>query len=178
MTDQTANGTVYIRSTLDSDGRAACLLTWGTITKLLTPEAALTTARELTAAAAAAESDVATIESFRATLKADMRTIGLMVLDIRKRRPMPKGRPALRIASVAGVRTGKPLVHIALGSMKGELDPDEARTMALHWTQTAVAAQIDVRLRYALGEWDKLTPTDIERLFAIVQRSDRGADRE
>ncbi|QQM44990.1 hypothetical protein [Streptomyces liliifuscus] len=161
--------TAYIRSTIDSNGKAACLLQWGQITQLLTPETVLTTARDLMAAAAAAETDIALVDSFRATLKADMDTIGLMVMDIRKRRPSPKGKPALRIAAVAGHRTHKPYVHIARGSMKHELDPDEAREMALHWTEAAIAAQIDVRLRYALGEWDHLDAAAIERLFTLLQ---------
>lgn len=175
MTEQPS---LWIHSGTDAHGNAACRLTWGpTVDVVLTPETVLTTARDLTAAAAAAENDIAVIDSFRATLKLDMTTIGRMVLDIRKRRPVPKGTPALRIAALAGVRSGKPLVHIACGSMKGELTPDEARDIALYWTQAATAAQIDVRLRYALGEWDHLTPDDIERLFAIVKGFAGPADR-
>ncbi|PZG77141.1 hypothetical protein C1I97_37170, partial [Streptomyces sp. NTH33] len=80
---------------------------------------------------------------------------------------------ALRIEAVAGVTTGLPHVNIARGSMKGQLTPDEARQMAAHWTEAAVAAQIDVRLRYALGEWDHLTTDDIEQLFTILQKTHR-----
>lgn len=160
---------VYIGSATDANGKAACLLQWGKITKLLTPETVLTTARDLMAAAAAAETDIALVDSFRATLKLDMNTIGRIVLDIRKRRPMPKGKAALRISAVAGQRTHKPYVHVGLGSLKRELDPDEAREMALHWTEAAVAAQIDVRLRYALGEWNHLNPAQIEQLFTTLQ---------
>lgn len=169
MTNPDDAHTCYIRSTTDpTDGTAACLITWGPVETLLTPEVTLNTARDLMAAAAAAETDIALIGWFREELKADLITTGQMVLDIRKRRPQPEGKTALRITAVAGARTGKPLLHIARGSMKGELSPDEARAMAQHWTEAAVAAQIDARLRYALGEWDHLTPADTEQLFGIL----------
>ena len=35
------------------------------------------------------------------------------------------------------------------------------------------AAQIDVRLRYALGEWDRLNVVEIDRLFALIQDAGR-----
>jgi hypothetical protein len=174
MTDQTQHD-IRIRSTIDPRTRtAACLVDWGpAVQTLITPDVALTTARDLMAAAAAAETDIALIDSFRTTLQLDINTIGSMVADVRTRRPAPKGKTALRISAVAGAHTGKPYVHVARGSMKGELTPDEARQMAQHWTQTATAAQIDVRLRYALGEWDHLDATAIEELFTLIQKAQR-----
>ncbi|EPD63160.1 hypothetical protein [Streptomyces sp. HGB0020] len=77
------------------------------------------------------------------------------------------------MAAAAGAKTGKPWVHIARGSMKGELDPDQARQMAAPWTEAAIAAQIDVRLRYALGELDQLTPDDIDAVFGRLQSLQR-----
>lgn len=166
--------TIWIRSTIDPDTRkAACLLEWGTIQALLQLDVVLTTARDLMAAAAHAEADVAFLAWCRQTLKVDIRTAGHMVLDIRAGRPAPAGKTALRIEALAGIRTGLPLVHVSRGSQKGELSPDEARQMAQQWTEAAVAAQIDVRLRYALGEWDHLTPSDIDRLFELLQKADR-----
>jgi hypothetical protein len=55
--------------------------------------------------------------------------------------------------------------------MKGALTPDEARTMALHWTETALAAQIDARLRYVLGEYPQLGTSDVEDIFAGLRRA-------
>lgn len=166
---------IWIRSTLDPRTQAAaCLVTWGpAVQALITPEVAFTTGRDLMAAAAHAEADIAFLQYFRDELKADLQTVGQVMRDIRARRPTPTGQTALRIEAVAGANTGLPYVHIARGSMKGQLSPDEAREMALHWTQTAAAAQIDVRLRYALGEWDHLAPADIERLFSMVQATQR-----
>ncbi|HEY8985421.1 MAG TPA: hypothetical protein VIU15_38355 [Streptomyces sp.] len=164
--------TAYIRSTVNpDDGKAACLLSWGTITALLTPDTVFTTARDLTAAADHAETDTAFVTYCRTSLKVDDRTAGFMLRDIRALRPAPAGRPALRIQALAGIRTGTPkaLVHIARGSMQSELDPDDARTMAQHWTQAALAAQIDVRLRYVLGDHPQLGPNDIENIFAAVR---------
>jgi hypothetical protein len=40
-------------------------------------------------------------------------------------------------------------------------------------TEAAIAAQIDVRLRYALGEWNHLDATAIENLFALLQKTQR-----
>lgn len=64
-------------------------------------------------------------------------------------------------------------MRIARGSMTGELSPTEARAMATTWIETATAAVIDVRLRYALGEWDHLTPGQIEQLFSLIQSVQR-----
>ncbi|MFJ9243786.1 hypothetical protein [Streptomyces sp. NPDC101776] len=166
----------WVRSTVDPVTRkAACLLRWGPIEALMTPEDTLATAQDLTAAAAHAETDIALLAWCRDKLKADATTAGHMVLDIRTMRTPPSGpgRSALRIEAVAGTKTGKPYVNIARGSMKGQLTPDEAREMAGHWTQVAVAAQIDVRLRYALGEHPGITPDDVEQIFARLQALQR-----
>ncbi|MFF8034896.1 hypothetical protein [Streptomyces sp. NPDC016626] len=165
---------VFIRSTTDpADGTAACLLTWGPVEALLTPTKTLATARDLMAAATYAESDVAFLDMCREQLRLDEETAGRMLLDVRGRRPAPPAPVALRIHAVAGYNARRPYVHISRGSMKGELTPDEARQMALHWTEAAVAAQIDVRLRYALGEWNHLTPDDVEHLFTLLQEMHR-----
>lgn len=166
--------TCFIESTVDPEtGKAACLMRWGRITALLPPDEVLTTARDLMAAATAAETDIALIHAFRQELGLDPNTIGHMVLDVRRHRPAPTGKSALRISAVAGAKTCRPYVHIARGSQKGELTPDGAREMAMNWTQAAVASQLDVRLRYALGEWGHLSPADIERLFELAQKVQR-----
>ncbi|MFJ6386431.1 hypothetical protein ACIQJT_02360 [Streptomyces sp. NPDC091972] len=160
----------YIRSTIDPDTRkAACLLRWGPVEALLTPEVTLNTARDLTAAAAHAETDIAFLDWCRHSLKVDLNTAGHMLLDIRAGRPAPQDKVALRIEAVAGAKTGLPIVRVGRGSMKGDLTPDEARQMARHWTEAATAAQIDVRLRYVLGEHPALTPGDIDQIFSQLQ---------
>lgn len=173
MTQPTDGATCFIRSTLDADGKAACLMEWGPVTALLSPEAVIATARDLLAAAAAAEVDVALVDAFRQDLGARDEIIGVMLTKVRGRRAVPRTTVALRIAAVAGAKTGQPLVHIARGSMKGELTPDGARGMALTWITAATAAQIDVRTRYALGQWDRLSPDEIEQLFQLVQSVQR-----
>jgi hypothetical protein len=165
-----AQSVCRIRSTLDSSMKAACLMQWGAVQALLTPDAVLTTARDLMAAAAAAETDIALIDAFRRDVRVPDAVIGQLLGNVRRRRPHPPGKTALRIEAVAGAKTGRPYVTIGRAAMKGQLTPDEARTMAVQWIETAVAAQIDVRTRYALGEWDKLTATEIEDFFSIVQR--------
>ncbi|MFF5958454.1 hypothetical protein [Streptomyces luteogriseus] len=165
---------VTIRSTLDpTDRTAACLLNWGPIEALLTPTKTLATARDLMAAAAHAESDIAFLQMCREELRLDEQTAGQMLLDIRGRRPAPPTPAALRIQAVAGYNTRRPYVHIARGSQTGSLTPDEAREMAQHWTEAAVAAQIDVRLRYVLGDVPHLTPADIEDVFTRLQKVQR-----
>jgi hypothetical protein len=174
VTDQTdPDSTVYVQSTLDDDGKAAVLMRWGSIQALLTPEVTLTTARDLMAAAASAEADIALIRTCREVLQLTDPMLGRLLQDVRSRRPKPQGKTALRIEAVAGMKTGQPYVNIGRGSMKRQMDPDTAREMASHWTQTVVAAQIDVRLRYALGEWDKLNVVEIEELFALIQKAGR-----
>jgi hypothetical protein len=174
VTDQAdLDYTVYVRSTIDDNGKAAVLMQWGTIQAVLTPEVTLTTARDLMAAACAAEADIALIRTGREVLRLDDNTIAHLLRDVRVRRPKPSGKTALRIETVAGLKSGKPYVHIGRGSMKRQLDPDTAREMSGHWVQTAVAAQIDVRLRYALGEWDRLNVVEIEELFRLIQQAGR-----
>jgi hypothetical protein len=165
--------TVYVSSTLDDSGKAAVLMKWGRVQTVLTPEAVLATARDLMAAAANAEADIALIKTCREVLRLDDGQLGLFLRDVRTRRPLARGKTALRIEAVAGAKTGMPYVHIGRGSMKAALDPDTARTMAMHWVETAVAAHIDVRLRYALGEWDPLNAGEIEELFTLIQKAQR-----
>lgn len=137
------------------------------------PEVALTTARDLMAAASNAEADIALILTFREELGLDNNTIGHLLQDVRSRRPHAAGKTALRIEGVAGLKTGLPYVNIGRGSMKRQMDPETAREMALHWTEAAVAAQIDVRLRYALGEWDRLDVVETEDLFKLMREAGR-----
>lgn len=166
--------TAYISSAADpATGKAACLLAWGPVHALLQPDVVLATARDLMAAAVGAETDIPLVQSLREDIDAEDDVIGGMLAAVRRRRASPSARVALRIHAVAGAKTGKPYVHIARGSMKGELTPDEAREMAQHWIEAAVAAQIDARLRYALGEWDRLTPDDIDELFFLLQKAQR-----
>lgn len=164
---------VYVSSTLDDAGKAAVLMQWGSIQAVLTPEVTLTTARDLLAAADAAESDIALIRTSRKVLHADDRTLWLLLQEVRSRRPKPQGKTALRIEAVAGMKTGLPYVNIGRGSMKRQMDPETAREMAMHWTEAAVASQIDVRLRYALGEWDRLNVVEIEELFTLMRETGR-----
>lgn len=164
----------YIRSTIDPEtGKAACLLKWGPVEALLQPEVVLNTARDLMAAAAGSETDIALIQSLREDIHAQDDVVGGMLTAVRRRRAVPAAKVALRIAAVAGAKTGKPYVHIARGSMRGELDPDEAREMAQHWTEAAVAAQIDVRLRYVLADMDQLTADDVDGIFGKLQSLQR-----
>ncbi|PZG77294.1 hypothetical protein C1I97_36940, partial [Streptomyces sp. NTH33] len=81
--------TCWIRSTTDSEGRAACLLQWGPVQALLKPQAVLDTARDLAAAAAHAEADVALLAVLRDQLGLDTQTAGPLLLDVRARRPLP-----------------------------------------------------------------------------------------
>jgi hypothetical protein len=57
--------------------------------------------------------------------------------------------------------------------MKGQLSPDEAREMALQWTQAALAAQLDGKLRDALGTWGRLNVVEIEDLFTLMREGTR-----
>jgi hypothetical protein len=172
VTDRSPGQSIcHIRSTIDDDGNAACLLEWGPLQALLKPPTVLATARDLMAAASAAETDIALVDALRRDLKLDDDTAGFMLTAVRSRRVPPARKPALRIAAVAGAMTRQPYVNIARGSMTGQLAPNEAREMAQHWTETAVAAQIDVRLRYALGEWDRLNAVEIEELFTLIQKA-------
>lgn len=169
MTTTDSDRVCLIRSTLDDQGKAACLVTWGSLRSIATPAAVLGTARDLTAAAAGAEADVALISGLREDFHMQDGGVGAILNAARVRRALPPMPSFLRVHTVAGAHTGQALVHIGRGSMEGELTPDEARDMALHWTEAAVAAQLDARIRYALGEWGALDPDDVDRFFTILQ---------
>jgi hypothetical protein len=171
--DTTPDTVCHISSTLDDNGKAACLLRWGPVTSTLIPEVVLLTARELMAAAAHAETDIALINAFRQEFHADDQMVGTVLAAVRGWRPAPVGLCALRIEAVAGHRTGKPYVRVGRGSMRGDLSPGEARDMAVQWVGAATAAGSDVRLRYALGEWDRLDPAEIEELFGLMRQVQR-----
>lgn len=167
MTDEQLS----IESGVMQSGKAACRLSWPGGEALIEPDVALATARDLHAAAARAETDIALIGVLRNRLRADLQVIGAMLRDVRAARPLHTGKVALRIEAVAGAGTGQPYVHIARGSLKASLTPDDAREMAGHWTEAAIGAQIDVRLRYVLGEYDQLTPGDVEDIFTGMRRA-------
>lgn len=168
MTDQ---DDINISSAVSDAGRAACLLQWGHLQIMLDPDQVLITARDLQAAAARAETDIALIRMLKARITTDLQVVGRMLADVRSERPMLPGKPALRIEAVAGAHTGQPYVHVGRGSMAGSMSPDEARTMAMNWVETAVAAHTDARLRYVLGEYDQLTPDDIAGIFTGLRRA-------
>lgn len=177
MTDQSStldpDSVCYIASTVDDDGKAACLLTWGPIQALLPIEVVLATAQDLMAAAARAETDIDLINAFRGDFNADDRMLAVVLTKVRGRRSAPNVKVALRIEAVAGHETGLPYVMTGRGSMRGQLSPDEARAMAVQWIETATAARIDVRLRYALGEWDHLDVVQVDELFERLRKAHR-----
>jgi hypothetical protein len=147
-------------------GAAVCLLEWGPVRSVLEPDVVLNTARDLQAAASRAETDIALIRVLQDRLGGNIQATAAFLRDVRTERPMLPGKSALRIEAVAGAGTGMPYVHIGRGSMKGSMSPDVAREMALHWTETAVAAHNDARLRYVLGEYPHITTADIAGIFA------------
>lgn len=77
------------------------------------------------------------------------------------------------IRSTTNPADGKAACVLRWGTITALLTPDDARAMALHWTSAAVAAQIDARLRYVLGDHPQLTPQDIEQIFAGLQSVQR-----
>jgi hypothetical protein len=165
------DGMLTIESGITETGNAACYLRWDGGGVLLEPPVVLATARDLHAAATRAETDIALIEVLRKKARMDIQPIATMLRDVRAARPLPAAKVALRIEAVAGAGTSKPYVHIARGSMKASLSPDEARDMAGHWIEAAVASQIDARLRYVLAEYDQLTPRDVDDIFAGMRRA-------
>lgn len=152
-------------------GAAICVLEWGPVHSVLEPAVVLNTVRDLQAAASRAETDIALIRVLQDRLSGNIQATAAFLRDVRTERPMTPGKSALRIEAVAGAGTGMPYVHIGRGSMKGSLSPDEAREMALKWTETAVAAHNDARLRYVLGEYPQITPADVEGIFAGLRRT-------
>lgn len=163
---------IHILSGVHPDTSAAiCVLEWGPIRVALEPQLVLNTARDLHAAAAGAESDIAMIRVLQDMTRDNIQATATIVREVRAQRPITPGPSALRIEAVAGVATGQPYVHIGRGSMKGSISPDEARDMALHWTETAVAAHNDARLRYVLGDYPQLSNDDRDGIFAGLRRT-------
>lgn len=162
---------ILIRSGVDPEtGAGLCFLTWGKLRVKLDPQLVLNTARDLHAAAARAESDIALFRVLSA-VPIDTHIVAGVVRDVRNERGMLPGKSALRIEAIAGLHTGLPYVHAARGSQKHRMSPDEARAMALAWTETAVAAYSDSRLRYVLGEYPQLSPADVDGIFTGLLRA-------
>jgi hypothetical protein len=146
-------------------GKAICIIKFGHMRKMAEPDIILNTARELNAAAEAAEIDVALMKVVLDDLELPDAACAAIMSKAREARPMPGGKVALRIEAVAGYHTRKPYIHVGLGSTKGSLEPNEARQMAQHWTEAAVTSHFDARLRYVLSDFDQLTEHDIENIF-------------
>lgn len=162
---------ILISSAVDPDtARGACLVKWGPLQVMLSPELVLNTARDLVAAASNAEADIALI-GVLTHARLGTHAIADILRSVRAERGMTPGTSALRVEAVAGANTGRAYVHIGRGSMRNSLSPDEARTMALAWTETAVAANTDARLRYVLGEYPQLSPDDVAGIFTGLRRA-------
>lgn len=149
---------IWIESTMDSTtGRPMCFVHWGDKQKLVETERVIATARELFAAAAAAEADVALVEFLR---EADLpdRAVGVALMrarEVRGKLRMPEGpKPVFRIGAIAGANTGLPLVSIGLGSREDTMDVQSTRSLASDWYETAIASILDVRIRYTLADHD------------------------
>jgi hypothetical protein len=147
---------IWITSAADpTTGAPCCHVVWGEKSKLVPSERVVATARELHAAAAAAEDEVALLGSLR-LIGAEDQSLYAMLVDIRGRRAelrMPEGpKPIFRIGAFAGAKTGKPLVQIELGSQQLTISAEDARKTGSDWYTTAVASILDVRIRYVLGE--------------------------
>jgi hypothetical protein len=156
MSDDAGIERIWIESTMDpSTGRPMCFIRWGEKEKVVEVERVIATARELFAAAAAAEADVALVASFRSLDLPDS-LIGATLMHAREQRGqlrMPEGpKPVFRIGAIAGAKTGLPLVSIGLGSRELTMDTQGARDVASDWYETAVASMLDVRIRYTLGD--------------------------
>ncbi|MFJ2774641.1 hypothetical protein [Streptomyces sp. NPDC087300] len=174
------DNTMYIEGAADpTNGRPVCLIRWGAVQAEIPVEQVFATARDLAAAAVAAETDKALMEELMdpKRLALDLQTAGQLLVKVRERRdsiPRQQGaaRAALRIGAVYGVRTKLPLVHIARGSMNGELSPDEARQMAQDWNEAAVASVLDARFRYAMGDvgMDHVAIEDVFKRVAALLR--------
>lgn len=165
---------IWIQPSQDPDtGAPVCIVSWDEKAKAISTDDAFATARDLMAAAAYAETDKALVEELTDPRGGglDLRGAGALLARVRERRvPAPgRGRPALRIEAIYGANTGAALVHVGLGSHKGELDPAEARQMAQHWTETAVAALLDARSRYVLRTEFDFDQAQTERFFDQLQ---------
>lgn len=156
-------------------GRPGCIMRWGTRSTALEIDVVTETARDLYAAASYAETDLALVRLLRDQVRMEPGAIGALLRDVRAARPARAGKVALRVEAVVGATTDLPYVHIYRGSLEASLSPEAARTMADHWTAAAVAAQLDARLRYVLGEFHQLTTSDVDAVFTALRHTGRFA---
>lgn len=156
-------------------GRPGCIMRWGTRSTALELDVVNATARELYAAASYAETDLGLMRLLRDDVRMELGAIGALLRDVRAARPTPEGKVALRVEYIVGANTDMPYVHIHRGSMEASLSPDAARLMADHWTAAAVAAGLDARLRYVLGEFDQLATADVDAIFTALRHTGRFA---
>lgn len=137
-------------------GAPMIAMIWDHKTKVYPLDRALATARDLLAAAAAAEGDKAMWETLTSYLGLDENTAFNFVADVRRRRTALQerttARPFLRIGAVLGYNTRQPMVAFHSGSLDDQGPPEQARDMASAIYETAVAAAIDARIRHVLAE--------------------------
>lgn len=172
MGETAQDTTLHLQSGVHAQtGAGMVFLHWGTVHAMIDPALALETAADLHAAATRAETDIALIDVLTNRVGMDLRGTAMMLQDVREKRAMPSGKSALRVSAVAGAGTGKPYVHIARGSMKGSMTPDEARAEATNWAETATAARFDARLRYVLTDYPQLSAVDIDGIFTGLRHA-------
>lgn len=138
-------------------GAPALVMTWGPKTRVYPIDRALATARDLYAAASAAEHDAALFETLtKGALRLESSIAEQMMLEVRRHRTAlqerPAAKPIYRIGAAFGHHTRRALVAIHLGSQDVLCSPEEARMEADAIYECAAGAVIDARIRHVLGE--------------------------
>jgi hypothetical protein len=159
-------------------GEPLVVMHWAHKVKPYPVDRVLATARDVYAAAAAAEADAAVFATATGSLGVDERTAAMLMRDVREHRTALQERggakPVLRVGAVFGAKTRRALVQFHSGSLNITISASEARENATRMVEAAVAASIDVRFRYALGEVG-LDVVAIEDVFKAVRGLDRSS---
>lgn len=165
-------GLLVWESSADSaTGAPMIAMTWEHKTRLYPIDRALATARDLFAAAAAAESDAAVFAVLTEDLDAKPDTARGALAQVRRRRTglqeSPGARPILRIGAAYNAEKRRPFVAIHSGTLDAHLSCAEARAEALKIHEGALAAVMDARTRHVLAERG-LDSDAIEAILAEV----------
>lgn len=159
-------GGIWIASTRGPDDQPVCELTWDGLDWYAPVEDVRETAADLMICAAYAEMMMTLI--VRAGVPADV--VSQLTTDMLSGREKRffGAKSTLTLLPAGSSKRKQALVLLKRGSLKGELFPDEARTMALRWLAVAEATESDQLVSEALRTTGVPGDTQ-EKLFAYLR---------
>jgi hypothetical protein len=140
--------TIWIESTLNPDGEPACGLTWGALQWYAPVPDVRETAIDLVTCAAYSEMMMEMVTGAGIPPHVVSGFAGILLSG--RDKPFFGAATTMTLLPAGSSKRRQGFVLLKRGSLKGELFPDEAREMAMHWLAAAEATEADQLLAEAL----------------------------